>query len=206
MLTIKEEDYIAEGLARKCFYHPDNRDLCIKVGKPGIEEEHLYKEIKYYKKIRKKDTSKFGYPFYAQYYGEAPTNLGTGFIYDLVKDETTNNISLTLRHYLEMDNCPFTDAQIVDALHRLKNQMIAHRVFVGDLRARNLCCKVLTDGSMELVVIDGIGHRDFFPLADWFSYYAKKKVERRFVKANLHSLEAQRNLLKKLRAAGHTIV
>lgn len=206
MIEIKDSHYIAEGLARKVYYHPDNNDLCIKIGKPEIEEEHLYKEIKYYHKIKNKDTSKFDYPFYVKYHGEVDTNLGTGFVYDLIKDETTQNISLTLRHYLEMDDAPFSDEQFIEGLNRLKSEMIKHKVFVGDLRARNICVKILKDKSIELIVIDGIGHRDFFPLADWFEHYAKKKVERRFLKANLHSLEAQRNLIKQMRAAGEIIV
>ena len=80
------------------------------------------------------------------------------------------------------------------------------KIFVGDLRARNICCKILKNKDLQLIVIDGIGHRDFFPLADWFHYFAKKKVERRFLKGNLHSLEAQRGLIKRMRAAGETIV
>ncbi len=206
MIEIKDKHYISEGLARKVYYHPDNNNLCIKIGKPEVEVNHLYKEIKYYHKIKNKDTSKFDYSFYVTYHGEVDTNLGTGFVYDLVKDETTQNISLTLRHYLEMDNSPFSDEQFLEGLNRLKSQMIQHKVFVGDLRARNICVKILKDKSIDLIVIDGIGHRDFFPLADWFQYFAKKKVERRFLKANLHSLEAQRNLIKQMRAAGETIV
>lgn len=206
MLHIKDQHYISEGLARKVYFHPENNNLCVKIGKPEVDTKHLYKEIKYFEKIKHKDTSKFDYQFYAKYLGETKTNLGTGFIYELVRDEESQNISLTLRHYLEMDNSPITDKQIEEGLQRLKQQMITNKIFVGDLRARNICVKLLKDNSIELVVIDGIGHRDFFPLADWFHHYAAKKVERRFFKAKLHSLSAQRALIKRLRAAGETIV
>ena len=103
--------------------------MCVKIGKPEVEVAHLYKEIKYYKKIRNKDTSKFEYPFYAKYHGEVDTDKGVGFVYDLVKDETSQNISLTLRHYLEMENSPISDETIVKELSRLKQQMIAHKIF-----------------------------------------------------------------------------
>ncbi|MDN3493430.1 YrbL family protein [Winogradskyella bathintestinalis] len=206
MLQIKDKNYISEGLARKVYFHPDNNDLCVKIGKPEIDTHHLYKEINYLEKIKSKDRSKFAYPFFAEYLGEIETNLGTGFIYELVKDELSQNISLTLRHYLEMNKSSISDTQIEEGLQRLKEQMISHKIFVGDLRARNICVKLLKNNAIELVVIDGIGHRDFFPFADWFHYFAKKKVERRFVKANLHSLSAQRNLIKRLRASGETIV
>ncbi|NQX84318.1 MAG: hypothetical protein HRT67_00070 [Flavobacteriaceae bacterium] len=206
MIEIKDEHYIAEGLARKCYVHPKDSNLCIKIGKPEVEVDHLYKEIKYYHKIKDKNLSKFDYPFYAKYYREITTNLGTGFVYDLIRDENNQSISLTLRHYLEMKHAPFKDEVFVEALERLKKQMIQHKIFVGDLRARNLCCKILSDNTIQLIVIDGIGHRDFFPLADWFSYFAKKKVERRFFKAELHSLKAQRALIKRLCSERHEIV
>ena len=168
MIQIKDEHYISEGLARVVYFHPENKALCIKIGKPEIEKEHLYKEIKYYNKIRNKKISKFDYPFYAKYHGEVETNLGVGFVYDLIKDEGNQDISLTLRHYLEMETSPISDDIIIHELQRLKEQMIKHKVFVGDLRARNICCQRFIDGSIRLVVIDGIGHRDFIPLADCF--------------------------------------
>lgn len=206
MIQLNNTHYIAEGLARICYQHPENNNLCIKIGKPNIEVSHLYKEIKYFLKIKNRDISNFEYPFYAMYYGEIETNLGNGFVYHLIKDETTNKISLTLRHYLEMKNCPFSDESIRQELSRLKEQMILHKVHVGDLRARNICVKVFRDNSFRLIVIDGLGHRDFFPLGDWFTYFARKKVERRFIKNELHSLKAQRTLIKKMRDAGETII
>ncbi|MFV9550532.1 YrbL family protein [Algibacter sp. PT7-4] len=194
MIIIKETDYIAEGLARKCYYHPNNANLCIKIGKPEVERKHLYKEINYYKKIKNKKISKFDYQFYAKYHGEIETNFGVGFVYDLIKDENTETISLTLRNYLMMKNAPFKDAVFKKAINRLKAQMIKHKVFVGDLRARNICCKVLKDNSIELVVVDGLGHRDFIPIADWFSVFARKKIERRFLKSSFCPLSKLRRL------------
>ena len=48
MIQINDKDYIAEGLARKVYYHPHNNDLCIKIGKPEVKKQHLYKEINFY--------------------------------------------------------------------------------------------------------------------------------------------------------------
>lgn len=206
MLQLSKSDYIAEGLERQCYYHPANDKLCVKIGKEGVAPERLDLELDYFDKIKKRQSKPYEYSFYSDFHGKIKTNLGLGYVYDIVKDDTTNKLSLTLRDYLEMPSSPVSDKQILEALNRLKYQMIEHKVFVGDLRARNLCCKILKDNSIELIVIDGIGHRDFFPFADYFGYFAKKKVERRFIKANLHSLDAQRQLLKNLRAAGEVYV
>jgi len=198
MVVLNDEFYMAEGFARKCYFYPGKDGLCIKIGKPDVDESHLYKEINYYNKIKKKNTSKFDYPFYSLYHGTIETNLGEGFVYDLVRDETTQHVSKTLLEYLYMKDCPYDDSIFDAALIRLKDQMIKHKVFASDLRPRNICCKILKDESIELIIIDGIGHRDFFPLADWFGYFAKQKIERRFQSIFLENVDYYRKMIKQL--------
>ncbi len=204
MILLDDAHYLSEGLARKVFQHPDQADLCIKIGKPGIEREHLYKEIKYYEKLQRRRNG-FVSPFFSTYYGEVETNMGEGFVYQLIKDEPSGNISQNLRYYLELDHSPLDDDCIIKNLQALKREMIENKVQVSDLRARNICCQLLNE-DVQFVVVDGIGHRDFIPFADWFGFFAEKKIERRFLKANLHSLDAQRELLKRKRAEGKAIV
>ena len=198
MVVLNDEHYMAEGLARKCYFYPGKDNLCIKIGFPDIDESHLYKEINYYKKIKSKNISKFDFPFYAMYHGTTETNLGKGFVYDLVRDETTQDVSKTLLQYIRMKNCPFDDSILNAALNRLKEQMITHRVFASDLRPRNICCKILKDKSIELIIVDGIGHRDFLPFADWFGYFSKRKVDRRFQSIHLQTVDEHRQLLREL--------
>jgi len=194
MVVLTDEHYMAEGLARKCYFHPEQQHLCIKIGKPEVEKSHLYKEINYYKKLSKRDASKFEYPFYAKYHGTVETNLGEGFVYDVVRDETTNEVSKTLRHYMIKKNAMFSDNVLDEALLRLKSQMITHKVFSSDFKPRNICCKILKDNSIEMVIVDGIGHRDLFPLADWFGYFSKRKIERRFKKNRMQSISQHRQM------------
>lgn len=196
MIQLSESDYLAEGLARTCYFHPEDENLCIKIGKPNVEVSHLYKEINYYKKINKKDASKFDYPFYAMYHGTIETNLGEGFVYDLVRDETSQEVSKTLLDYIRMKDSPIDDSVFDTSLKKLQDQMIKYKVFASDLRPRNLCCKILKDGSVEMIIVDGIGHRDFLPLGDWFHCFAKQKVERRFQKIALSSVLDHREMLR----------
>lgn len=196
MIELSESDYLAEGLARTCYFHPEDENLCIKIGKPNVEVSHLYKEINYYKKINKKDASKFDYPFYAMYHGSIETNLGEGFVYDLVRDETSQEVSKTLIDYIRMKGSPIDDSVFDTSLKKLQDQMIKYKVFASDLRPRNLCCKILKDGSVEMIIVDGIGHRDFLPLGDWFHCFAKQKVERRFQKIALSSVLDHRQMLR----------
>jgi len=196
MIQLKDAHYIGEGEIRFCYEHPKDTALCIKIPRKETTRMYTNKELTYFKKLSKRNKKLYDYVFYSDFHKEVETNLGLGQIFDLIRDETTGDISKTLEHYLKNDTA-FSDNKLEAALLRLKQQMIKHRIFTRDLRARNLCCKVNKDKSIELVIIDGIGHRDFFPFADWFTYFTKKKIERTFTKWHFNSIDAQRQFLNK---------
>ncbi len=196
MIVLNDEHYIGEGLIRTCYEHPEDKSRCVKVPKAHVTRDYTYKEILYYLKLQKRNTSKFNYPFYSDYRGELETNLGLGQVFDLVRDEQTGTISKTLEYYLNNETL-VTSEKLWNALLQLKQQMTQFKVFTRDLRARNLCCKVLNDGTIQIIIIDGIGHRDFFPLADYFSFFSKKKIERTFKKWHFTSIEDQKAFLLK---------
>jgi len=193
MLEIKEKHYIGQGELQKCYRHPINENLCLKI---KINEQYknprVNREVKYYKKIQRKNIA---FPFFANYYGEVNTNRGIANVYDLITDETTNNVSLTMYDYLKMDNSPFSDELFVSKLEELKKQMIAHKIIIRDLMGKNLCCKILKNNSMELIIIDGVGHRDFIPMVDWIHFCSKRKINKIFYKKKLNSMDDHREWL-----------
>ncbi|WP_033958124.1 YrbL family protein [Psychroserpens jangbogonensis] len=197
MIEIKDNHFIAEGVYQKCYIHPENKNLCIKVSKQELSTSRLLYEINYFKKISKKNWKKFDYPFFTKYYGQVDTNLGTGFVYDYITDETTGEISKTMEYYLLNPDPKITNDMLRNAFEHLKRLMIKHRIIASDIRSKNICCKILKDQSIQMIIVDGVGHRDFIPIVDWSSYFAKKKIERRLIKHDLHNLEAQREFLKK---------
>lgn len=198
MIEIKNEYFIAEGIFQKCYKHPSNHDLCIKISKVNIETTRLANEIKYCKKISKKTIKKNNYQFFSKFHGTVETNLGVGYIFDLIKDETTQDISKTLEYYLLHQDPEISDEMLNTGFDRLVQLMVDYKVIANDIRAKNICCRILKDKTIELIHIDGLGHRDFIPLVNWSSYFAKKKIERRLLKYSLHDLDVQRNYLKSL--------
>lgn len=191
MIQIEEKHYIGKGKLQKCFVHPDNENICLKI---NIDQKNprVKREINYYNKIQKK----FEIPFIAKYHGEKNTNLGVASVYDLIRDETTNKISLTLYDYLKMDNSPFSDELFISELEKLKRKMIEHKILASDLNGKNICCKILKNNSIDLVIIDGIGHRDFIPIVEWFHIFAKRKINKIFFKKKLYSMDEHRNWLR----------
>jgi len=198
MIEVKDKHFIAEGVYQMCYIHPENEKLCIKFSKQELSTSRLLYEINYFKKISKKNWKRFEYPFFTKYHGEIETNFGTGYVYDFITDETTGTISKTMEHYLLHPDPKVTDDMLRKAFERLKRLMIKHRVIANDIRSKNICCKILKDGSIQMIIVDGVGHRDFIPIVEWSSYFAKKKIERRLIKHDLHDIEAQRAFLKSL--------
>ena len=197
MLVLSKDHYIGEGEIRFCYYHPDDMNLCVKIPRENTTRNYTLKEIKYFKKLSKRNKQKYGYKFFSDFQGEVLTNLGLGQKFDLIRDYSSNEVSKTLEHYL-LHSSKISDNKIESAIMTLKQMMIKHRVFTRDLRSRNICCRLVnSNNDIELIIIDGIGHRDFFPLADWFYFFSKKKVERIFERWKFNSLSDQRKFLKK---------
>lgn len=73
--------------------------------------------------------------------------------------------------------------------------MIKHKIIVRDLIAKNICCKRLKNNSIELIIIDGVGHRDFIPLVEWFHIFSKRKINKIFFKKKLYSMDEHRDWL-----------
>jgi len=198
MIDINKLQFIAEGVFQKCFKHPSNDDLIIKISKQNIETTRLANEIKYCKYISKKTMKKDDYQFFSTFEGTVDTTHGTGYVFNLIRDETTQYTSKTLEYYLLNPNSEISDQMLNTAFDRLIKLMIKYKIIANDIRAKNICCRILKDNSIELIHIDGLGHRDFIPLVNWFSYFAKKKIERRLRLFNLHDLNEHRKDLKTL--------
>lgn len=190
MITIEEKYYIGKGTYQKCYVHPENSNLCLKLRRNVRSNKYrIDQEIEYYKKVQKKHRS---IPFLSKYYGEVNTNYGVASVFDLIKDETTNTISLSMYDYLTMDKSPFTDALFVSELEILKRKLIKNKILVRDLTAKNICCKILANKSIELVIIDGVGHRDFIPLVEWIRLFTKRKINKTYIRKKLYSMDEHR--------------
>lgn len=196
MILLEQENFIGEGANQKCYFHHENDKLCIKIAKPNIKIKKLLNEINYSKRISKRK-QKIEYPFFARLHQQVETNLGSGFVYDLIRDESTNNVSKTMADYLMEKDKTFSDEVLEKAFSRLIKMMAKYKVIVKDLYANNICCKILADGSIELVLVDGFGHKDKIPLVDYSSFLSKKKIERRLQRNSFQNLDQQRNFQKK---------
>lgn len=74
---------IGEGQERICYLHPEDPDKIIKLQK-GESNKQTRRELELYRRLlRRKGTD---YSQLPRYYGKVVTNLGEGFVTDLIQD------------------------------------------------------------------------------------------------------------------------
>ena len=165
--------FVAEGTDRKCFRHPDNENRCVKVLHPDTEAGRFWREIRYYSRLQRRGVD---FRHLTPYRGLLETNLGKAAVFDLVLDDD-GRISRSLAYYLAENDRRFND-WIVDEIEQLKQNFYEQWIVFHDLNPTNILVKRLGFDEFRLVVIDGIGHNHFIPLASYSKAFARKKLVR----------------------------
>ena len=172
-LQLSPQYFVAEGTDRKCFRHPDDASLCIKVLHPDSESDRFKREIRYYARLQRRGVD---FRHLTPCRGMIETSLGKAAIFDLVLDDDAR-ISRSLHHYLSQNDRHF-NAWIVGEIEQLKQNLYDQWIVFHDLNPTNILVKRLGFDEFRLVVINGVGHNHFFPLTSYRSVFARKKLVR----------------------------
>ena len=176
MVNIEKSGLVGTGHHRECYRHPEDRNLCIKIVVSGNSKE-ISREKKHYIRLQKRGIS---WDMIPGYHGEIETNMGSGSVFDLVLDHD-GAISNNLKYYLSSNELTEANySQLSNALDLLKNYLLQHRIITMTLNPNNVLCKKLASGGLRLYVIDNIGNSDYIPICDVSSYFAKKKILRKW--------------------------
>lgn len=173
MLYLDSKHKIGHGSHRTCYRHPENEDLCIKI-------EHIPnskasdREKKYYLLLERQS---YSWELVTKYHGITTTNLGAGEVFDLVKDHD-GNVSKTLDFYLLQNDCHFL-RYLVDAFYNFKVKMFDHALITSNLNPRNIAVRT-EPHRFSFTIIDDIGNSEFLPISNYSSYFATKKVQRKW--------------------------
>jgi hypothetical protein len=203
MIELDDSYFIAKGNNRSCFRHPLDPAKCIKVDtlkKMGPTE----KEARYYQTLARIRPD-LDYSYVPRFYGFVETNLGRGGVFDLIMDEGSLEVSKTFEFYLKDGRVAADDPLWIEAHRRILEGLFRDSIIIRDLHVRNFCARKMLDGSIRLVAIDGIGHRDFIPLCNYSRWAANRKLRRQIARKDFHSLDAiihRFNLPRELRRLG----
>ena len=172
-LSLPAQLFVGEGTDRSCFRHPHDERRCIKVLHPDKRSGRFWRELRYYRRLQRRGID---FSHLTPYRGLVDTSLGRGAIFDLVLDDD-GRVSRSLHHYLQKNDRQF-DTWVVDEIERLKQDLYDQWIAFHDLNPTNILVKRLGYDEYCLVVIDGIGHNHFVPLASYSAGLARKKLVR----------------------------
>jgi hypothetical protein len=168
---------LGEGTRRKCFAHPSDPALCIKIPLDNrLGRKQQRREISYYKSLQKRNAS---FAHIIRYYGPVSTSLGPGSIYEAIRD-SDGTPSKSLWHYLTAG--PLDAEETVALLLQLGTYLVENRILFYDANPTNIAYQKRPEGA-RLVIFDGIGDTVFFPISNYVDLLLKRKVQRRWNRA-----------------------
>ena len=174
MLQLTDDLLIATGERRKCYRHPDDPGKCVKVSHlTKGRDMQARREDKYYRRYMKRGCS---LEHLAAFHGRVETNLGPGYIFDLVTN-LDGELSTSLGEYIRGGSL----VQSFEAeLKKLRAYMFKEGIIAGDFNESNILVQEQGDGNRHLVIIDGLGNSDFIKLADYSKRFRDKKLRRKW--------------------------
>lgn len=188
MIELTSDHLIGKGRTRFCYRHPDDPDKCIKIDM-RLTGGPTAKEALYYQKIRRLRPD-LAYTHIPRFHGFVETTLGRGGVFDLIRDETTGEISKSLKHYIRSGEVTADNPLWLEAHRKYMKTLYDEAVIIRDFNPGNVCVRLMRDGGYHFVTIDGIGHRDFIPLCDFFPCVARRKLRRQVNRKNFGSIAA----------------
>ena len=173
MLTLDKKMLIAKGDDRKCYFHPNDENLCVKILHQDMDIRIHHREIKYYNHLIKKNIS---WDMLARFNGVVQTNLGQGMVFELIRD-VDGSVSKTLDYYLRLDQDTM-NSKILVLIDELQRYILEQGIIIRDLITRNLLMKKTGDQTYQLVIVVGIGYSEHIPFCLYFKKAEQSKIKR----------------------------
>ena len=165
---------IGEGQERICYVHPQDPDKLVKIQK-GPADKQTRREIKLYRRLLRCKTT--DYSQLPRFYGKVETNLGNGFVTDLIKDYD-GEISNSLYWYFERGT---PVSEFYTYLEELKQYLLENQIIISvDMRRTNVLFRKLSAKQAHLVVIDGLGNHSAINWFDGMRMVSDSKISRRW--------------------------
>ena len=188
-LTLTEKNILGKGTNKIVYYHPADKNKCIKFSLDKADETDIQYELKF-RKICKKRVERS--TLLTKYYGTVETNLGTGHVFELVRDFDGQLSETFLNLFLREKNSP----KVFAALAMLKKKLFEELIITYKIFPDNFLVQRISEQEFRIRIIDGIGMHVFFPIP----YYSKTIARRRqqeIWKEFMERLHNEYGLLKK---------
>lgn len=174
-INIEENSYFAKGTHKKCYLHPGNKELCIKIpySKEGLID--INREIKYQNILNNINKRPSCMP---NYYGTIETNMETGYIFDYIK-EKDGSACATLDTFInDLNLFDENISAIINSLQEFKEEYFKYQIVSMDIYPGNLLFQKKEDNSYKVYFINDLGDSSFLHLSYYIEFLRKKKCKR----------------------------
>ncbi|TRX58157.1 YrbL family protein [Thalassomonas sp. M1454] len=177
MLQLKVDNYFAQGAERRCYQHPTNSAVCIKIPRSDAQADQNRIEKFYFSilKFRKVKTENI----LPKLYGPIITNLGKGLMFEMITDHDGKR-SLTINDYISSKQITIENAETI--IWQLCNSLSAKGILMDDKNPENILLKKSSNGDLVPILIDGFGAKTFsfkFIVGALLPFYARFKTKKR---------------------------
>lgn len=173
ILEISSEP-IGVGQERICYRHPGDTTKVVKIQR-GEDTKQTRRELEFYEKLSRRKMDNFEH--IPRYYGMTQTNLGEGFVVDLIAD-FDGAISKSLWWHFEQG---YPVSEFFPYLDELRQYLLDNLVvFSVDMGRYNILFQKTSPQQARLVVIDGLGNHTAINWFDNLACFARPKINRRW--------------------------
>ena len=181
MIDITDARLIGKGSSRLCYEHPGDGGKCIKVVYTK-NRSIVSEELKHYRLCEKRQVS---WEMMAKSFGTVLTSAGEGAVFSLPRD-FDGEISKTLAYYM-LSGQAVPEAEVLGhAVNAFREYLFRERIIVRELKADNLVYKRCSQDEGKIVLVDGLGNNEFFPIANYSDIFAKRTLSRKWRKFVYH--------------------
>lgn len=173
-ITLSDEFFIGMGGRQKTFIHPLDPSKCVKIAYSGnirdVEKELRYRRIcaDHLKNSR----------LITKYFGTVKTNLGTGYVYERVRDydgNTSKDLGVFLR---DADAGKISVQTVESVLMKFKEDFLRECIVTVDRNTANFMVQESPKGVYQVRIVDNIGTPVLIPLVYYFHFAAEWKARR----------------------------
>jgi hypothetical protein len=165
---------IGQGQERICYRHPLDGSRLIKIQR-GDSDKQTRRELRFYRNLARRGMQDFSH--IPRFHGFVDTNLGRGFVVDLIADYD-GEVSKSLWWHFQRG---YPVSEFEPYLDELRRYLLARRiVFSVDMGRYNVLFQKLSGEQARLVVIDGLGNHTAINWPDEIGYFARRKIARRW--------------------------
>ncbi len=177
ILQLDDTLLYGQGSHKKCFLHPHNKNLCIKIAYNEGGQKDLIREINYIDVLKRRHKD---YSILPKYFGKVNTNLGTGYVFEIIRDYN-NDRTQTLEDFItDLNLFSQNYSLIVRLLKELKEKLYKNEIITMVLFHENILFQKTDENNYRVRIVNDMGSAVLIPLEYHFKYFAHTKILRRW--------------------------